>query len=315
MALNTGCAVVIATRNRPESLEKVLLALQDQTLKPQIVVIADSSAPELKMEVRSLCKSQSSDSMAVIFLDADFNSLTRQKNFAIKWLLDQWQGEFLQILDDDTIPPPNFLLELSTHLALNPNFIGASGVTHHLDTPRQGNVWKFRIAQCLGLESVQSGIVTKGGIGTFTLPEHDDKTTVEWLHGCSMWRLRLFNQIQYLERLEGSALCEDLEFSIRARRFGDLAVLNGSVLGHSLSEIGRPDDFIHSYRFARNRAFVFQALRGTERLPLFYFLANFGMMLSATFSIVKPTQRKSGLNQLRGLAKGTLAALKDGRVL
>jgi GT2 family glycosyltransferase len=313
--MNPSCSVIIATRNRHESLAQVLTALQQQTMKPQWVVVVDSSDAEFKDNVQSVCFAEGLNSLNVKFLDANFNSLTRQKNHAIGWLMEKWQGDYIQILDDDTVPPNWYLAKLSGFLEQNKSFVGASGITHDPFAQVGRRTLKFSLARILGMESLRSGVVTKGGIGTFTTSGHENGTPVEWLHGCAMWRSALFSNIRYLDRLEGSALCEDLEFSIRASRFGHLAVLNSSHLNHEMSGLGRPDDFLHSYRFARNRAFVFHSLQQSKSLPLYYFLPNLALIVKAIITLCVPGQRKSGTNQLRGLIRGTCAALTDGEVL
>ncbi len=313
--MKSVCAVIIATRNRYESLGQVLTALTEQSLKPQWVVIADSSEGSFKDEVRSICADANFNSLNIHFLDANFHSLTRQKNHAVEWLMANWEGDYIQILDDDTVPPSEYLAELSQFLDCNESFIGVSGITHDPTDSRTPRSLKFELARIFGLESTKSGSITRGGIGTFTTDGHQVSAPVQWLHGCSMWRATVFERIRYLDRLEGSALCEDLEFSIRASRLGELAVLNQSRLKHEMSLIGRPDDFLHYYRFARNRAFVFHSWRQSRRLPMFYFVPNIALIFRSILHMCSPGRLGSGLQQLKGLVSGTWAAVNDGEVL
>ena len=252
-------AVIIATYKREESLIKVLHALRIQTRRPDIVVIADAS------EESTLEKVIHTVSMNIRLLRSQTPSLTVQKNLALQYLEDNWDGDFVQVLDDDTFPEENYLEILSDFLLANPKSVGCSGFCTATD--QGGLASKYRQVKGLerlkkivfwifGLESFKPGSVTWGGVGIFAKME-DGICQTEWLQGASMWRSWVFKHEKYRPELLGSALAEDLEFSLRASAYGNMYALSDAHLPHEYSEVNRPNLPLHYHRFARNRYFIY----------------------------------------------------------
>jgi glycosyltransferase involved in cell wall biosynthesis len=257
--LRPKIAVIIATYKREDSLLKVLQALENQTRKPEIVVIADASnGSNLEGAIASI-------SMKVRVLNSKIASLTVQKNLALDYLMANWNGDFIQVLDDDTFPVDNYLEILSEFLLANPKSIGCSG--YCTETDQGGLASKYRKVKGIarlkkilfwvfGLESFKPGSVTWGGVGIFANMESRACET-EWLQGASMWRSWLFDHEKYHPQFLGSALAEDLEFSLRASAYGSMYALSDAHLPHGYSELNRPNLPLHYYRFARNRYFIY----------------------------------------------------------
>ena len=303
-------AIVIATYNRPNSLVKVLQALQLQTLTPDQIIVVDASPGATHETPEYLAK------FKLTYLVASKGSLPAQKNQAIEYLLANWQGDFVQILDDDTQPNPNFLELLASTLESNAELVGVSGFFFS-DKPNYVNsVWKRQagvrrvkqiIFSAFGLDSAQPGIVTRGGIGTFPDPLRG-VSYVEWLHGPAMWRRSTFFQQMYNGSLPGSALCEDLDFSTRALSLGKLAAVGAATIDHEMSLDNRPDWPLHYYRFARNRLLIFHPGNQLGLRKVDYVIANIAISLSLFVrGLFVPKERfmiTSALNIYRGMADG-----------
>lgn len=303
-------AVVIATYNRPKSLVKVLEALEQQTLTPDIVVVVDASptATESLPEFLS--------SFTVTYLKSTKGSLPAQKNLAIDYLLENWSGDFVQILDDDTFPKSTFLETLAAFLSANPNAVGASGFCISESPDFVSSVFlkkigipgiKQKIYSILGLDGLEPGRVVRGGIGIFADPS-EPISRVEWLHGTSMYRFTLFDHISYLGSLPGSALCEDLDFSTKALEYGQLFSISEARIEHEMSSDNRPNWPLHYYRFARNRLFLFQPPNNLKLKLRNYVLTNLfiaAVLLGRGFVSKKNRDLiQSAVNIIRGMIDG-----------
>jgi GT2 family glycosyltransferase len=269
-------AVIVATYNRSESLIRVLTALSEQSLKPNLVVVVDSS------ESSDLANASLPVGLEIKFLRSDIRSLTVQKNIALDYLANHWVGDYIQVLDDDTYPSVSFLQILSEFLTKHPESSGCSGMclqtslgglSSFYHKPRGLALVKKIVFWLIGLESFKPGSVTWGGVGIFADPTPASSET-EWLQGTSMWRASTFNKLRYCSKLKGSALVEDLEFSIRARKLGALYVVSTAHLYHGYSEVNRPDSILHYYRFARNRYFLYGKRRDGGLFFLGYFVST-----------------------------------------
>ncbi len=252
----TGLAIVIATRNRDENLSQVLTQLRRQTLQPAFIVVSDSSENDLSHRVTLKANEGHTP---VHYLHSSVASSARQRNDAIEYAL-KIGAEIIQILDDDTIPNGDDFLSHQLHvLESAPSNLGVSGVTY----PRLDTVPKKKITRCIfrmvGLHSSIPGHVTRAGIGIPIPLATSEPTETEWLFACSMWKREVFDRCWFRNDLPGTALGEDVEFSVRAAQFGTLVVCPHCVLLDENSQAGRLTGYLYWYRQVRNRWFIVQA--------------------------------------------------------
>lgn len=289
-------AVVIATRNRPDHLTQVINGLSEQTLRPIIIVVCDSSDPEYSAATAEVVKRSSLESRLVL---SSMRSLTVQKNTALDELKDRREIEFVQILDDDTVPDPEHLETLSRTLRENPAAVGASGVTipqwEPLDKGPVGNL----VVRLCGLGSNRPGSVTAAGVGIPVKTWLPEIQAAEWLFGCSMWRAWVFRKERYLPDFVGSGLGEDVEFSTRASRHGELIVNPRALLDHASASEGRPDAYLEAYRFVRNRRRVARNVHSWKTGPTF--VLSVGLVLASRLA-----KGREGFPAARGTLRGVV---------
>jgi hypothetical protein len=287
--------VVVATKDRPQELGNLISRLADLKNEFSLVVVADSSASQIRQGNEELIRSMFADG-EFYFLPCDVASLTVQKNKAFDFLanLKPRQFEAIQILDDDTLPSPGFLSRMLETLK-NSCAVGVSGITSDLPASLNQNLVR-KIALLFGLEGPQ-GKISNGGIG-MAVTSGGRQVEAEWLIGCSMWHTDVLDY-RYCEKLIGSALFEDLEFS---SRIPGLKIVNpGLVLYHQSSSVNRPDPYIYWFRFARNRYLLVET--GTIKAAWYYW-CNLGVAIQ----IMVGMERQRALS-LRGLAAGTVSSL------
>ena len=295
--------VVVATYSRPLELAKALTFISTQAVKPVAVVVVDSSPSEDALKTKEAC-SNSPENLSVTYLKSNTASSTVQRNEGIEELLKH-NLDFIQVLDDDTMPSVDYCQRLIEVLLKYPSAVGASGVT--VPTPPKPtftqSVGRF-IFVLFGLESYRGGSVSPAGCGIPVWRRSTSIQQVEWLFGCSMWRVNIFEKLRFNNRLVGAALAEDLHFSILASREGKLFVDPKAHLGHSYSPIERPDQAKFAYRFARNRWYVVRDMRfPIIAIPMYVISNAFLGFISLLAAIRKPSSMgfKASSNYIKGM--------------
>ena len=297
-------AVAIATRNRPDHLAQVMNALSAQTVRPTVVVVCDSSDPE-RFEATSRVVNGST--LESFLVQSSVRSLTVQRNLALDKLQSRQDIEFIQILDDDTVPDAMHLETLSATLRENATAVGASGVTIPLWKPMDKGPIGNTLTRICGLSSNKAGSVTAAGVGIPVKTWLHEVQAAEWLFGCSMWRAHIFDKERYASDFLGSALGEDVEFSTRAARHGRLLVNPRAMLDHASASEGRPDAYLEAYRFVRNRRRVARNVQSWRTGPSF--ILSLALILASRL-----TKGQAGLHSIKGTVRGVLDEI-EGRPL
>lgn len=114
-------SVVIPTRNRPESLMRLLDALARQTYPLREIIIVDAGTPEL--DTRMVSNRFSGERVRVLHT---LPSVCHQRNTGIRAAAAQW----IFLCDDDMEPPPNYVAGLMDFLAAHPDAGAVSGLFH-----------------------------------------------------------------------------------------------------------------------------------------------------------------------------------------
>lgn len=300
MTPKSDIAVIIATRNRSQFLVQVIDALEKQSKPPSILVVADASDESEWQENQRLisrCK------LDIKHLFSPIQSLTYQKNMAVRVVLSQPGIRFVQVLDDDTIPDFDHLETLQNTLLGNPGAVGVSGITIPRWTQPNTPAPIRAVFRLCGLDSQVHGRVTAAGIGIPVNTSLLEVQESQWLFGCSMWRREIFLHLHYAPDFLGSGLFEDVEFSTRARHRGSLLVNPSATLLHQMADSGRPDSFLYSYRFVRNRRRVIRNLCMKRSFLLF----PLSIILQ---SAVYATKRGERWQLLRGTATAILDEIR-----
>lgn len=257
MAVKIG--ILIATYNRPDSLESVLHAILESSLLPHLVVVSDASDASMAQSVKDAVN-KFEGRLDIRLVRSSRGSLCHQRNLG-KSLLASEDLYAIQVLDDDTRPTQNYLESLVAVLQNHRDVVGVSGISHDPPvTETRFTFLKKMLFSIVGLDGFKPGSVTLAGVGIAPRKATEALAYPEWIFGCSMWRANYFFSAEYRGDLVGSCLFEDVDFSIRAAKSGKLAVNSHAILNHDLSEIERPNLALYAYRFSRNRFFVISNL-------------------------------------------------------
>jgi GT2 family glycosyltransferase len=288
--------IVIPTRNRPNSLEallKKLCAMSDQFDRILVVDSSDATHAEI---VQQIVLEHRAVYSGIALYRTPVASLTAQKNLAFEQCE---KNSVVQILDDDVLPPEGYLKSMKEAL-LRHDLAGISGVTQEMVPLSLGQKIFGRF---FGLTS-SAGKVSIGGIGSPIYKNEEDHKliTANWLIGCSMWDLSKVGHLRFNENFIGSALFEDVEFSIRVGREHNLAVDPKQILFHQSSMDERPDQFTYWFRFSRNR---FEVIKLRSRAPRTVLLwTSAGVLAQIIFG-----HERNKLCSIKGLVHGGVQAI------
>lgn len=298
--LRLPVAVLVATRNRPIHLNALLArlsALKDEFSK---VIVVDASDTTIREQVRAVIRANTDLLDDVVFIESDDPSSARQRNLG---LLECRRFDAVQILDDDVLPTSGFIRS-SFDLLNQKGADGVSGITQEAQVP----LTKLRMFDIFfGLVAKKQGGVSPTGIGTPVSPDGERPVEADWLIGCSMWRSSIL-RTEYEHSLSGTALFEDVIFSVSNKQSGGLWVDPSNVLHHGATLDSRPNHRTYWQRFGFNRIFVLREISRAPRIQLSR--GNLGLALQIAFG-----SQSNKIESLGGLFKGWLAALRMPRVL
>ncbi|NNT71330.1 glycosyltransferase [Flavobacterium sp. IMCC34852] len=127
MNSHSSISVIIPTRNRLESLNRVLLSIAKQTHVPKEIIIVDSSDNPLTLEQLAV-----QNRIQIIHSKP---SVCLQRNIGI----EQSTSDYVFLCDDDIELPEKYLEELLVHLEKHPKTIVVSGLVYE----QQNNQWHY----------------------------------------------------------------------------------------------------------------------------------------------------------------------------
>jgi GT2 family glycosyltransferase len=139
-------------------------------------------------------------------------------------------------VDDDVSLHPGYFSGIESVFASVGDAIGVGGVIANVLVPPARPLGDLFL-----LTGQRQGAVLASGVVT-PVDTAVTQLEVEWLSGCSMsYRRSLFARQQFDLRLVGYCPGEDVEFSLRARRYGRLMVTPAARLDHHRAPGARPE--------------------------------------------------------------------------
>jgi len=228
-------SIAIPTYNRDDTLIEVLKSIDQQTLKPdEVIVVAAETNNTVEARVRSVAPQMDYE----IFFYSNSAGLTIQRNRAIQ----EFKGDVLIFLDDDVTLTTGFLAQIKKAFNDNPEVVGVGGYIKNVFSKKIEIPW--RIPVNLFGYSYHPGRVLKSGIClTLTsLKSFSGYKKVDFLPGSGMaYRREVFEQIQFNPLLREYGIVEDKEFSFRASRIGPLVIAGDAHYFHHKLAGSRPN--------------------------------------------------------------------------
>lgn len=270
-------AILIATRNRPSELEKLLLSISELTFPPKNVIIVSSGVSISP----TLTKHQD---LNIIHQHIEGYGQIRQKMLGItlipkgvKWIL---------FLDDDLILEKNSTKIIFSFIdeSADRHIIGI-GLAEASTNPRAA--WN-------PLARRKFGKVTKSG-KNIDYAASTKAITTSWLNGASIWKREYVNHYKF-EFLESRySICEDLIFSYSMSKLGQLIFLPNAKFQFQANV---ENQFYNEEVFRARAYWKFHFVRMFSDLSISQFLLSQGLS-TLSFVLRKQKSRDSFPIRLR----------------
>jgi GT2 family glycosyltransferase len=295
-------ALVIPTCNRAEELSRCIASLEVESRKPGFVIVADSSDGQ---DTLSVVQEWSRRSLgAYEHVRCPVRGLTAQRNYAIARIPPD--TDYVGFTDDDIVFDADYHRRLLELLENRSGLVGVAGATA-IEDGGPAESWLRRRVRCAFMLTATSdrGQLLASGIN-IRPPDQGPPLEVDWLFGCAVYRAEALRKILFAEELPGYAQYEDVDYSIRMRRFGRLMVDPEARVVHAHSPGGRLSTRDLARVTLRNRHWLVRTHRDAGlRLPWFWW-STFGLLLLASASAGLRRQRDA-----RDLLMGVLAGIRD----
>jgi len=229
MAVNPAISsLVICTKDRPSALSDCLESLVALDDCPHEVLIIDASHDRQSEGIVNRIADQHAFQLRWY---ASPPGLTRQRNLGVS--LASNQSEVIHFVDDDTVIRPGYFTELNSVLLNSERAVGAGG--------RITNLPSYRSPWFLSRRAEREGRVSRAGVNHMSrTPVSIRGRSVDWVSGCSMcFRRSLFEHITFDERRVGNGVGEDVDFCLRALRYGQLLWCSRAEIEHRQSPVNR----------------------------------------------------------------------------
>lgn len=240
---------IVATKDRPDDLRKMLRSFAVQSVRPDGVIIVDGSDEPVEAIVAEFA--------AVLRLNYIRHrppSASAQRNAGICALPPE--TDLAGFLDDDATLQPGALERMMAFWETAPADLGgcAFNMINH-PAMQAGLLKRTRMAEILGLYSPKSGTVMPSGWQTM-IGEVTQTTYVDWLPSTAViWRAEILKTRHFDEFFTGYSYLEDLDFSFTVRRRWRLAVVADARYGHYPSPVRHSDGFRFGRTEIRNRLY------------------------------------------------------------
>ena len=305
-----GLTVAICTYRRPESLRRLMNSLARQTRIPDQVVVVDATEDNSveTMLKTALQQELLLDNLYYVRVTEPLRGLTRQRNLASNITTKS----LLAFFDDDTVLDDNCLKIMeATHLLFGNQL---AGVGAYINEPRPPDArWKLRRLFRV-VPNLQPGRYHRAGLCVpwQFLEPCQGVVSGDYLPGCaSMWRTDIVRRVRFRESFAGYGRGEDIDFSLRAKRFGALVLNTCARVKHLHDPRGRPDPCRHGYMVVRNSYLIHREClvdrRPSDTARFFYSVLLDMLMLAR--HLVRPRYIRFGLQEAMGRAKGLAEVL------
>ncbi len=229
---------IVATKDRPDDLRRMLESLAAQTRPPSLVIVVDSSAHPVSRVVDEF-----RGRLRVDYIRHRPPSASAQRNAGIAAAPSDIG--LLGFLDDDAALEPDAMEKMLAFWESAPPDLGgcAFNMANH---PAQAfsALKRWRIVKTLELYG-EPGRVMPSGWQTMTgFVSHD--TWVDWIpSGAALWRAEIVRTCRFDEFFDGYSYLEDLDFSYTIRRRWRLAIVADARYHHYPSAVraARPYSF------------------------------------------------------------------------
>jgi GT2 family glycosyltransferase len=241
-------SLIVATKDRPDDLRKMLTSVQDQTMPPAEIIVVDASFEPVESMLKEF------PTLSIRYLRHLPPSAAAQRNAGFQAC--SHDATLIGFADDDTtFEPEAFEHMLRFWDSATPDTLGAAFNLRNYPERGPSFLKTSKLAEALGLYSPRPGIVSRSGWQSF-IPGLSETQFVEWLpSGAVTFRKDAFQLNLFDDFYESYSYLEDLDLSYTISRSGRLAVVAEAGFRHFPSPSGRVTSFQFGRCEVRNRVY------------------------------------------------------------
>ncbi len=290
-------AFVIATKDRPTELQRMLKSLEAQSYQPDQVVIVDGGNQHVNHVVKEF------PNLDIKYLRCIPPSGSRQRNIGIEAVNPEIT--LIGFLDDDVELKKDAIEKMISFWSNTNKDVG--GVSFNLinhPTIFASSLKYSSLFSKLRLYSNERGKVLKSGFHTM-VGKVDETIYTDWISTCaSVWRREVLERYGFDEWFEGYSYLEDLDLSYSIRKKWKLAIVAGARFYHHLSLKGRGSGFQFGKREVINRLYFVR--KHNELSTFFCVLALLGRVFVSILLIFKERRPVYYIQRIFGNFRGFL---------
>lgn len=266
-------SLIICTYKRPESLKRLLDSVMKQILYPNEILVIDGSEDSQTQEV---LKVNVYPQLRYFKVEEKDRGLTSQRNFGIN-NISEW-SEIICFLDDDIQLTENYFKHLLETYQIFPDAVGVGGyILNDIEWKKGETLNKYEFEYDGWIRPLGSRNVLRKKLNLLSdkppgvMPEFSNGLSISFLPptgkiypveffmgGVASYKTALFKKINFSEFFKGYGLYEDLDFCLRASKFGKLYVNTAAGLFHFHHQAGRPNKLKYGKMVVRNGWYVWR---------------------------------------------------------
>lgn len=213
-------AIIIATKDRPQEITRLLKNISEQEVGPVQVIVVDGGREPVEERINKFRP------LPVDYIRKIPASLTIQRNTAIRHLRDE--ATIVAFLDDDIIFERGSLKNMMKFWEEAQEDTGGASFNNMSDRYNKPGL----LQKLFFVNADMPGRILKSGFQS-KICSLDKTIQVEWLVGCAMtYRKKVFNEFMFDEWFSGYARYEDVDFSYRVGKKYKLFVVADAKVRH-----------------------------------------------------------------------------------
>ena len=295
-------SMVVATKDRPDDLRRLLESLRQQTATPPGIIIVDASRESVESVVTAFPE------LLAAYVRHWPPSAAAQRNAGIR-ACDP-STTLIGFADDDTIfEPDSFAAMLRFWESAGEDVLGASFNILNYRLPGGQSLKRSRISARLGLYPAKLGGVAPSGWQS-VFGKVSQTQFVEWLPStAAVWRRDVLDRYVFDEYFDTYSYVEDVDLSYSIGRNGRLAIVAEAGYSHFPSAGGRVSPRQFGRLEVRNRLYFVRK----HGLSLPRCFLGIGIRLVMTLVAALPFRDRRMLARAVGNVEGLLAFRPSAR--
>jgi GT2 family glycosyltransferase len=272
-------SAIVATFDRPQSLRRLLDSLAAQTRPVAEIVIADGGDDP---ETRAVAEDPAwgARGLAIRLLAVSPPNAVRQRRAAIA----ASRGDLLLLLDDDVALEADCVAELARALAARADSVGVMADLSNEGSPPPTRPWRFALRCGLGMrEGEWQGRVIGPLLRFGFSPAPAEITPIDWISACnSLIRRSAYEAAGGFSDffLHRCTMNEDIDLSLKLRRFGALYFAPRARLAHFHAPAGRVTAEIAAEDDVFNRYMILRRTLGRSRAYALFLIVVYAVLES-----------------------------------